>query len=227
MLIIKDKYLYVHFPKTGGYFVRDTLGKIGLCRDVETIHSSIKEVYGTKKCVNLKTVTTIRNPWAWYVSLWAFRNDYKKDHINNSSIHHPTKFWNHWSGFDVFIRDVMNQSKNQKYTDSDIITYSGEYKFLGVRYMTNKNVGLYTTYWKDLCFFDYKDCIDKYMLTENLNQNMIETFELSKSESDLVMGEKRANVSAHDDYRNYYTDETRKMVETKDREIIAKFRYEF
>lgn len=117
---------------------------MGLCRDVETIHSPVKDVCWIKKYMNLKIVTTIRNPWDWYVSMWAFRNDYKEEHLKNNSVRHPTKFWNFWDGFDVFIKDVMNQSKNKKYIDRDIITYSGDHKFLDVRYMINKNVGLYT-----------------------------------------------------------------------------------
>jgi hypothetical protein len=70
-------FVYVHVPKTGGYFVRDVAA-----RHFEIVWSAeqfpgdprIHAAYETLPAEyrHLPAISFVRNPWAWYVSSWAW-----------------------------------------------------------------------------------------------------------------------------------------------------------
>jgi hypothetical protein len=65
-VFITDRLIYLHLPKTGGehitYLLADCIGGAQVGKHNRLANTAID------KCV----VGSIRNPWDWYVSLWAF-----------------------------------------------------------------------------------------------------------------------------------------------------------
>ena len=80
MLKVNDKNLYVHYPKTGGTFVREILKRYCKNQRIESnwYHSS----HLILENVDIKdfefTFATVRNPVEWYQSAWKFLNDFLK-----------------------------------------------------------------------------------------------------------------------------------------------------
>lgn len=92
-MLLNEKFIYLELQKTGSTHTRNILEKIpGLNHEIYGKHSLIEELpdnlfYGFKD--KLK-IGNIRNPWDWYISLWAFgcmgrgmlfRNLTKKDYF--------------------------------------------------------------------------------------------------------------------------------------------------
>lgn len=81
MLRVEDKSLYVHYPKTGGTFVREILKRYCKTDRIESdlYHSS----HLTLDKIDLRefdfTFGTVRNPVEWYQSAWKFLNDFLKN----------------------------------------------------------------------------------------------------------------------------------------------------
>ena len=68
-MLITDRLIYLEMEKTGSTHINHLLS---LCFPVELIgkHTSIESYidgYKTDKCI----IGSVRNPWDWYVSLWA------------------------------------------------------------------------------------------------------------------------------------------------------------
>jgi len=81
--------VYVHLPKTGGWFVRNVLEKQGLNRgEVGREHDPANLIYG-KNGKRPFTFIFIRHPVEWYRSYWAYRamNDWR------ISPHQPITGW--------------------------------------------------------------------------------------------------------------------------------------
>lgn len=69
-MFISDKLIYLHLQKTGGSHVTRILSRYIPCEAGKQLkHGSLPEGY----VANSKYVVgSMRNPWDWYVSLWAY-----------------------------------------------------------------------------------------------------------------------------------------------------------
>jgi hypothetical protein len=69
-MFVSDKLIYLHLQKTGGTHVTKILSRYIPCeKSKQLMHGSLPENY----IQNSKYVVgSIRNPWDWYVSLWAY-----------------------------------------------------------------------------------------------------------------------------------------------------------
>ena len=72
---VKNKFIYLHVPKTGGTFIEKQIYDLGIGTSIGPTHATLREIPNKK---NLITVTSVRNPWEWYVSLWSFRRSYRE-----------------------------------------------------------------------------------------------------------------------------------------------------
>jgi len=69
-MLVTDHFVFVHMPKTGGGFLRAAIVQ---SMDAEHCgsHISYREVPAEYSA--LPAICFMRNPWDWYVSLWAFQ----------------------------------------------------------------------------------------------------------------------------------------------------------
>lgn len=72
MAVITDKFVYVHFPKTGGQFVRHAIEQLGIPHYEYGEYHAAPPAIG-KEYLGLPFVTTIRHPVTWYQSRWYHR----------------------------------------------------------------------------------------------------------------------------------------------------------
>ena len=224
MLLVNDKYIYIHFPKTGGSFVKKCLRELGCAKSVLTKHSCPIELEIISKYNSLPKVTSIRNPWDWYVSLWAFRNSQKKAHMKNTDKRHMVNIWPFWDSFDVFIRSVLDDSLGKA---GEVIVGSGSHCSRPIGEMLDNDIGLYSLFFNHFCYLNGKEYIFNYMRTENLASDIVRSFGLTKQQARDISRCSKVNTSQHKYYKKYYSKETRKLVAHKDRHIIKKFGYNF
>ena len=76
-MFISDKLIYLDLQKTGCTHVRKLLGKIpSLNGSLYRKHNSLDDLDARiivgKRQASALIAGNIRNPWDWYVSLWAF-----------------------------------------------------------------------------------------------------------------------------------------------------------
>ena len=68
-MLVTDQFVFVHVPKTGGGFLRAGIHKSMEACDCGA-HLPYRQV--PPESSNLPTICFRRNPWDWYVSLWAY-----------------------------------------------------------------------------------------------------------------------------------------------------------
>lgn len=67
-MIITKKLIYLQLQKTGSTHIANVLNKLFKC-DRLTKHERLPKSYHTKDKL---IIGSIRNPWDWYISLWAY-----------------------------------------------------------------------------------------------------------------------------------------------------------
>lgn len=68
-MFLNNKSVYIHMPKTGGSHIVSLLSSLTNGYESGDKHGSpAEDVLDSDKCY----VTSIRNPWDWYLSLWAY-----------------------------------------------------------------------------------------------------------------------------------------------------------
>lgn len=67
-MVITDKFIYLELQKTGSSYIRDVLVEVFNAEPGDRHEQVNKELFSGDRLI----VGSIRNPWSWYVSLWAF-----------------------------------------------------------------------------------------------------------------------------------------------------------
>lgn len=72
-MIISDKFVYMDLQKTGCTYIRHLLKDLLGCEFAGKHNIARPELFNGKRTF----LSSIRNPWTWYLSLWAFGCDNK------------------------------------------------------------------------------------------------------------------------------------------------------
>jgi len=83
-MLATDEFVFVHLPKTGGAFLRWAIQETMDARDCGQ-HPSYRQV--PPEFSHLPAVCFERNPWDWYVSLWAYRRREGSDETFSDLLH--------------------------------------------------------------------------------------------------------------------------------------------
>jgi|GEM_PF-4162649 len=82
-MYIAPGLLYLHVPRTAGTFVTNVLERTGIgTRNVEglSVHDGVRRVPARLR-ENRIVVGTVRDPWSWYVSLYASYRNHKTGNL--------------------------------------------------------------------------------------------------------------------------------------------------
>lgn len=136
MTIQADKFVFVHIPKTGGTWVRETLKRHGPKEwnmRITAAHCAIETLDPGDRTV----FAVVRNPWDWYVSRYFFWGTHWLDKTGGYS--RPRALWTdlerHWD--DVFRKEPPNPAGFRRVTAEqvragDTLSATQE-RFLGAR----------------------------------------------------------------------------------------------
>lgn len=226
MMAGKD-FVFVHIPKCAGKFVAVCLKSNDLASEIQSIHSPAFEI--PKKHHGKRVIAPVRNPWAYYVSVYHFQRSYHerkpKKKIASDSVMAVFKAMS--LPFDKWLMGIMDLDHLRKHSRTRINWGMGERHHCPlVKWMIQKDIGFYTarhlyqtTGQSDT--LDGKCIVDRFLRVERLHDDLIDEF------GNIDIPFSKINASEHKSYTEYYDDELAAIVAHKSRLIIDKFEYEF
>ena len=230
-MIVTDKFVFVHLPRSGGTFVSEVIRKFFPSAH-EIGHHLPRELL-PREYSHLPVLGTVRNPWEFYVSLYHYV--WPRD---AASILASWMSENGRLGFIGSIRNVLNLGVNDERLDV-LIEMLPEHVDYSRRQIPNvtkdamrrvrgTGVGYYTFRFNEL--FGNADDVFVYRL-ETLKQDLVAFFEgigvATDELRDYVLRSNKKNISEHLHYSTYYTPELAELVSIRERALIERFGYVF
>ena len=230
-MIVTDKFVFVHLPRSGGTFVSEVIRKFFPSAH-EIGHHLPRELL-PREYSHLPVLGTVRNPWEFYVSLYHYV--YPRD---AASILVSWMSENGRLGFIGSIRNVLNLLVNDERLDV-LIEMLPEHVDYSRRHIPNvtkdamrrvrgTGVGYYTFRFNQM-FGNADDVF--FCRLETLRQDLVAFFEgigaATDELRDYVLRLDKKNIAKHLHYSTYYTPELAELVLIRDRPLIERFGYFF
>lgn len=259
-MFIGDKLIYLELQKTGCTHVRKLLSSIPDCKGmIQGKHNTIEEVaISDLGDITSKIVAgNIRNPWDWYVSLWAFGCMGKGGFVSHlmhmsflKKLKHPRNFFipvQEWKKvyadvenphlFRQWLMLVLNSKRKRdiregygklKMADfSGLMTY--RYMRLYTRHFDIQGAGI-NDYEEMIAFEEKNSVLDFVIKNETLEQDfrqLMLRIHIPELQINQVLVASRTNSSNRKDYHLYFDEETAELVAQRERFIITKYQYSY
>jgi hypothetical protein len=254
-MVIGDKFIYLELHKTGCTHIRRLFDSL---LDVEVVgkHNSLSQVYGNheREWKGKHIIGSVRNPWAWYVSLWAYGANGRGDlfqrttkltkkkllHLDFFSAKKWQKVYSDPDNpklFKEWLRMIM-QSDNHWLLDD---TYHKTKLCPSHGFMTYRFLYLYSSLSKEdlinqspvIESFDRILAVQTFIKNERLEEDFITSLEkakqpLEKQKIQIILAAKnnKTNTSKRRPIQEYYDAQTIQLIADKEKYIIEKFGYQ-
>lgn len=229
-MIVTDKFVFVHLPRTGGTFASEVIRKFFPAREIG-YHLPLTLL--PREYSHLPVLGGVRNPWDFYVS-WYY-------HVWPRDAGTPLISWvseNGKVGFEGATRNALNLGVDNNRLDAliEMLPKQVDYRKKNIPNITQEamrrvrgtRVGYYTFRFNHL--FGNADDVFFYRL-ETLRQDLLVFFEgigVANNElRDYVLRSDKKNTAEHLHYSTYYTPELAELVSLRDCELIERFGYFF
>ena len=234
-MLVTDKFVFQHLPRTGGTFVYEVIKKF--FPSAHEIGYHLPRVLLPKEYSHLPILGTVRNPWEFYTSWY---------HHQYSNIRYlPLKNTlfcclseNRTLDFAQTIRNALSLGVSDDKLDLLIQALPENFDFQKrnipnltkevMRKIRGTHLGLYTFRFNQL--FDAADDVF-FCRVESLRSDLMLFFERIGAATDAlrsyVLGLDKKNISEHRHYTSYYTPELADLVFIRDRPLIERFGYVF
>jgi hypothetical protein len=230
-MIVTDKFVFAHLPRSGGTFVSEVIKKFfPSARDIG--HHLPRALLPTEYS-DLPVLGTVRNPWEFYVSLYHYV--WRRD---------PESILTSWMsdngrlGLTDSVRNLLDLGVNKERLDLliEMLPENVDYDRRTIPNITKdemrrvRGVGVgYYTFRFNHIFRNADDIF--FCRLESLRQDLVAFFEAIGAVTDelrdyVLLSDKR-NISEHLHYSTYYTAELAELVLTRDHSLIDRFGYRF
>jgi hypothetical protein len=230
-MIVTDKFVFVHLPRSGGTFVSEVIRKF--FPSAHEIGYHLPRTLLPKKHSHLPVLGAVRNPWEFYVS-W-YHHVWPRD-ADTILISWVTENGKH--GFAGTTRNALNLGVNDERLDAliEMLPEKADYRRRNIPNITKEamrrvrgtGVGYYTFRFNHL--FGNADDVFVYRL-ETLKQDLVAFFEgigvATDELRDYVLGSEKVNAADYLHYSTYFTPELAKLVSIRDRQLVERFGYVF
>lgn len=230
-MIVTDKFVFVHLPRSGGTFITDVIMRF--FPSAHEIGYHLPRFLLPVEYSHLPVLGAVRNPWEFYVS-WYY-HVWPRD-AATTLISWVTE--NGAQGFEGSTRNALNLGVDSERLDTLIEKLPEQVDFgkrnipnitkEAMRKVRGTGVGYYTFRFNHL--FGNVDEIFVCRL-ESLRQDLVRFFEGVGAASDelreYVLNSDKKNTAEHRHYSTYYTSELAELVSLRDRQIVEKFGYSF
>jgi hypothetical protein len=230
-MIVTDKFVFVHFPRTGGTFITDVIMRF--FPSAREIGYHLPRFLLPNEYSNLPVLGAVRNPWEFYVS-WYY-------HVWPRDAATPLHSWLSENGkqqFEGATRNALNLGTANDRLDALIEKLPDDVDYRqrnipnitkdALRKVRGSGVGYYTFRFNHL--FGNADEVF-FCRLETLRLDLVRFFERIGAASDelrdYVLGRDKKNISEHLHYSSYYTPELAELVLIRDRPVIERFGYVF
>ena len=230
-MIVTDKFVFLHLPRSGGTFVSDVIKKF--FPSAHEIGYHLPRAVLPPEYSHLPVLGTVRNPWAFYPS-WYYHHYFDNRYLPLFC------FLSENRGLDFVqtTRNALNLGVSNDKLDFLLPKLTENFNFKerhisnltrdAMRAIRGTGKGLYTFRFNQL----FGQANDIYFCrVESLRNDLISFFEtIGVPSSDLrsyVLGLDKKNISQHFHYSTYYTPELAELVSIRDRPLIDRFGYAF
>ena len=230
-MIVTDKFVFVHFPRTGGTFITDIIKRFFPA--AQEIGYHLPRFLLPNEYSHLPVLGVVRNPWEFYVSWYH--------HVWPRDAATPLHSWLSENGKQQFAgatRNALNLGTDNDRLDALIEKLPDEVDYRkrnipnitkdALRKVRGTGVGYYTFRFNHL--FGNPDQV-YFCRQERLRADLIHFLERIGAASDDVrahiLESEKKNTAAHSYYSSYYTPELTDLVSIRDRAVIERFSYTF
>ena len=246
-MLVTEKCIFLHMPKTGGHYCRDVLREF--CGEVlhrggwHAPFSRVPEQYR-----DLPIIIAVRNPWDWYVSWYHYMVDmldggHPNPLIVNASMHVELEFNAVMSYVFKSIRKGTKEAKQlNAYLKSDMHMFSKSQRpgirDLDVQMIERMNLKQYGVLsWRFDTLLQGADIKNVHFCEfESLSQELVNVLgiigvEVSDSQKVEILNSRKVNVGAtraEKAYKDFYKGEgLKRAIAFFEKSIIKKFEYSF
>ena len=230
-MIVTDKFVFVHFPRTGGTFITDVITKF--FPSAQEIGYHLPRFLLPNEYSHLPVLGAVRNPWEFYVS-WYY-------HVWPRDAATPLTSWLTENGkqqFEGATRNALNLGTDNDRLDGLIEKLPDDVDYRkrnipnitkdSLRKIRGTGVGFYTFRFNHL-FGNADDVF--FCRQECLRADLIHFLEQVEPISDeirtYILESEKKNTAEHRHYSSYYTPELVELVSIRDRSMIDRFGYVF
>lgn len=230
-MLVTDKFVFVHLPRTGGTFVAEVIRKF--FPSAREIGYHLPRELLPREYSHLPVLGTVRNPWEFYVS-WYYHHHSDNAYLrlfcslsDNRKLDFVQTVRNALNlGMSDDKLDVLIQAlpENFNYQEKHITNLTKDV----MRKIRGTGIGLYAFRFNQL--FGQADDIF-FCRVESIRSDLMAFFERIGVASDAlrsyVLALDKKNISEHLHYSTYYTPELAELVRIRDRQLIERFGFTF
>ena len=230
-MIVTDKFVFVHLPRSGGTFISEVIRKFFPLAHEIGYH--LPRTLLPREYSHLPVLGAVRNPWEFYVS-W-YHHVWPRD-AASILISWVTDNGKH--GFIGTARNALNLGVNDERLDVliEMLPEQVNYRRRNIPNITKEamrrvrgtGVGYYTFRFNHL--FGNADDVFICRL-ETLRQDLVGFFDgigaATDELRDYVLHSDKKNTAEYLHYSTYYTQELTELVLVRDRQLIERFGYVF
>jgi hypothetical protein len=234
-MLITDKFVFLHLPRTGGTFVYEVVRKF--FPSAREIGYHFPRELLPREYSHLPVLGTVRNPWEFYVSWYH--------HHHSSNRYSPSKnvlfccvSEDRKLDFVQTIRNALDLGVSDDKLDFLIQALPENFDYQKrhipnltkdlMRKIRGTGLGLYTFRFNQL--FGQADDVF-FCRVETLRSDLMAFFERIGAASDAlrshVLGLDKKHTSEHRHYSTYYTLELAELVGIRDRQLVERFGFTF
>ena len=249
-MFISEKIVFIELQKTGSTHIRTLLSYLLEGQRIGKHNLPTPEIFTSQRSF----LGSVRDPWEWYVSLWAFGCDQKGGFYN--SLTRPKKkalvgnLVGKWKCYNwkrsysnvhdaSCFRDWLYMMHHKRYWNdfsegyglSPIKELAGFLTYRYLKLFCQKDFSTITSI-NDLKDFEKNNCyIDYFISNENLEEDLITVLrlcgiEISETQKDRIYSYKKTNTSSRKEKSSFYYDnDTIALVQDREKLIIDKFGY--
>ena len=230
-MIVTDKFVFVHLPRTGGTFTSEVIKRF--FPSAHEIGYHLPRALLPRQYSHLPVLGAVRNPWEFYVS-W-FHHVWPRD-AGTVLVSWMTE--NGKLGFADTTKNALNFGSDDNRLDRLISMLPDNVDYGkrnipnlttdAVRRIRGTGIGYYTFRFNHL--FGNSDNMYVCRL-ETLRQDLVKFFEQIGAATDelreYILRSDKKNTAEYQDISTYYTPELAKLVAIRDQYLIEKFGYTF
>lgn len=230
-MIVTDRFVFVHFPRTGGTFITAVIMRF--FPSAQEIGYHLPRFLLPTEYSHLPVLGAVRNPWEFYVSWYS--------HVWPRDATTPLHAWLSENGkhrFEGATRNALNLGTDNGRLDALIEKMPDEVDYRkrnipnitkdDLRKIRGTGVGYYTFRFDHL--FGNADEVF-FCRQERLRADLIDFLERIGAGSDEIRDHifesEKKNTADHSHYSSYYTPDLAKLVSIRDRSVIERFGYTF
>jgi hypothetical protein len=231
VMIVTDKFVFVHLPRSGGTFVTGVIRRF--FPSAHEIGHHLPREFLPRDYFHLPVLGTVRNPWEFYVSLYHYVWPRDAASVLVSWMSENGRF-----GFEGSIRNLLNLGVNDEGLDIliQMLPERLDYSKRNVpsvtkdamRKVRGTGVGYYTLRFNQM-FGNADDVVFCHL--ETLRRDLVAFFEgigvATDELRDYVLRSGKKNTAEHLHYSTYYTPELIDLVSLRDHQLVERFGYMF